>query len=217
MAYVFLRPSLLWAMFLEVTGAFHVLSGGPLQWLQLSLGSSNLTSSLCPLRLMGGDTSHVARLWCFSSHSPGRSPFSQASSFAFSQLESATTETWLRLSSWSPGLSSSDDELGQPCLDLEEILGTMKGSSGGYVGRGLRRRELVGEALRPVPRARLSGVCRALLRRGSVVPCFLAGLVVLTEDCLDRGRPRSKQLYGEGTVGIYNVRVTFLIRKSETC
>lgn len=121
---------------------------------------------------MDGDIFHVARLWCLIGHSPGRSPFSQASSFASSQLDSVTTETWLRLSSWSPGLSSSDEELGQTYSDLEEILGTMKGSSGGYVGGGLQRRELMGEAPRPVLRARLSGVCRALLGRRHMCPVF---------------------------------------------
>lgn len=77
--------------------------------------------------------------------------------------------------------------------------------------------ELVGETLRPALKARLNGVFRALPKRGLSGTLVFAGLVVITEDRLNGERPRSKQSYGKDTVGIYNVRVTFLIRKSETC
>lgn len=40
---------------------------------------------------------------------------------------------------------------------------------------------------------------------------------VLIEDLFVRERPRSKLPYGKDTVGVYSVRVTLLIRKSETC
>lgn len=52
----------------------------------------------------------------------------------------------------------------------------------------------MGEALKPALRARLSEVFRALLERGLCGTLFLVGLVVITEDPFDRGRPRSNNL-----------------------
>lgn len=110
------------------------------------------------------------------------------------------------------------DELGQTCSDLEEILGTMKGLGGGC----LRTERLMGETWGEKPQASPQGQAQwgpqSTSQEWAVWgPVFLVCLVVIIEDCFDGGRPRSKQPYGKGSIDIYDVRVTFLTRNSETC
>lgn len=80
--------------FLEVAASFHALASGPLQWLQLSLDSSNLIRSLCPL---GSWVVMLPLLLDFgASWLPATAlgeVFSWASSFASSQLDSVAAET----------------------------------------------------------------------------------------------------------------------------
>lgn len=81
----------------HVSGSFHVMPCGPLQWLQLSLGSSNLISSFCPIRPRAGNAFPLLLDSDASSFSPhchppsaGRRPFSWVSFSASSQLDSVT-------------------------------------------------------------------------------------------------------------------------------
>lgn len=168
-----------------------------------------------------------ARLWYFIT--PTQSII-WALSFASSQLDSVTTETWLILSSCSLGLL---------ILALALFLRRWPGSDllwpwgsawhnegigwklyGGTIGVWRRAGGRNLEASQP-PRPGSVGSSEHFSRGDCVVLCFwqawLAGPVVIIKDPFDGGRPRSKQSCGKDTVGIYNVRVTFLIRLSETC
>lgn len=147
--------------------------------------------------------STVARLLCPMFPALGN-PFSWSSSFALSQLFSVTTETWLGLGSCSLGLL------------ILKIFGTAKGLGGGCTGTERLTEESWREEPGASPQGQAQWISRARLKGGLCGAIFWASLVVITEDSFEGGRPRSKQPHGKGTVGIYHVRVTFLIRNSET-
>lgn len=84
---------------------------------------------------------------------------------------------------------------GQLALILGEILGKKERTVWKLCGkREAYGGGLVGEGLRLALRARLSEVIRALLRMGLCGILFLVGLVVITKDHFDRGRPRSNDV-----------------------